>query len=119
MTMRKSHLLRFSLSLLLGSLLLTQTGSAAPLSPLPPVHEADGSLGLCYAFYDDPWMQLAANAGARWDRFDFRWNATEVSSGYYEFSGHEAILNRYAALGIPMNIVGILGSPAVWAADCP
>lgn len=117
--MRKSHLLRFSLSLLLSSLLLTQTGSAAPLSPLPPVHEADGSLGLCYAFYDDPWMQLAANAGARWDRFDFRWNATEVSSGYYEFSGHEAILNRYAALGIPMNIVGILGSPAVWAADCP
>lgn len=108
-----------SVAVLLSGLLLTQPGSAAPIPPLLPVTEADGSLGLCYAFYDDLWMQQAHAAGARWDRFDFRWNAIETAPGVYDFSGHEAILARYTALGIPMEVVGILGSPALWAADCP
>ena len=119
--MKQPDFLRVALSmaLLISGLLLTQPGSAAQISPLPPVLEADGTLGLCYAFYDDAWMQLAYAAGARGDRFDFRWNAVEIAPGIYDFSGHEAILARYAALGIPMEVIGILGSPALWAADCP
>lgn len=108
-----------SVTLLSGGLLMTQKSSAAALPPLPPVGNADSTLGLCYAFYDDAWMRLAADAGARWDRFDFRWNAIETTPGYYNFSGHDAILDRYATNGVPMNIVGILGSPAAWGADCP
>ncbi|MBN1923007.1 MAG: hypothetical protein JW892_17295 [Anaerolineae bacterium] len=119
--MKSSFILRIILSIatLSGGLLLTQKSSAAALPPLPPVNNSDGSLGLCYAFYDDTWMQLAGEAGARWDRFDFRWNAIETAPGIYNFSGHEAILQRYNTQGIPMNVVGILGSPAVWGADCP
>ncbi len=107
-------------TVLVGGLLLTQTGSAATIQALPPVTEADGTLGLCYAFYDDMWMHLANDAGARWDRFDFRWNAIETAPGHYDFSGHDAILARYDSQGIPMNITGILGSPTSWATEnCP
>lgn len=109
----------FSAWLLVSTLLLTQLTGATPLQPLPPVTEADGTLGLCYAFYDDIWMHLSYAAGARTDRFDFRWNAIEIAPGLYDFSGHETILARYAAFGIPMEVIGILGSPALWAADCP
>ena len=119
--MKPSFTMRIILSvaILSGGLLLSQKSSAAALPPLPPVNNPDGTLGLCYAFYDDAWMHLAGESGARWDRFDFRWNAIEFEPGQYNFSGHEAILQRYNAHGIPMNIVGILGSPAAWRADCP
>lgn len=117
--MRESTVARMCLSLttLICGLLFTQTSSAAAVSPLSPVTEADRSMGLCYAFYDDEWMQLANNAGARWDRFDFRWDAIETWEGNYDFGPHMSILNRYDNLHIDMDVVGILGSPPSWAIE--
>ncbi len=89
---------------------------AATATPLPPVTEAEGRLGTCYAFYDDQWMIQAYEAGSRWDRFDFRWNAIEL----YGYDGHDAILDRYAALGNQqLQVVGILGATPEAYADCP
>ena len=74
-------LLTLCLALGLG-LILTSVlaGEADPADGalLPPVEETDGRAGACYSFYygpppDRPFIQMALDAGSRWDRFDFSW----------------------------------------------
>jgi hypothetical protein len=96
--------------LLLGGAFLPRAAN-----PLPPVGEADGRLGTCYAFYDDQRAAQAHAAGSRWDRFDFRWNAIDL----YGYGGHDAIVDRYAASETPLEIIGILGAVPERFADCP
>lgn len=111
-----------SLHLLVMAVLLTVTFAPQPLlaGPLPPVTEADGRLGTCYAFYTGPQgdrTPQAYNAGSRWDRFDFRWSAMSGDvQGALNFAPHEEIVTRDLNNGL--SIVGILGSTALWAADC-
>ncbi|MFP4344493.1 MAG: hypothetical protein ACLFU8_07365 [Anaerolineales bacterium] len=95
--------------LLLGAGVLPQE-----IVPLPPVAEANGRLGTCYAFYDDQRSEQAHAAGSRWDRFDFRWNAIDL----YGYGGHDAIVARYAASETPLEIIGILGAVPERFADC-
>ena len=101
--------------------LLINVVRANDVVPLPDVGEADGSLGTCYTFYEidgAPLGPLAHAAGSRWDRFDFRWNVIEDTQNNFSFGPHDLIVDRDTANGI--NVVGILGSTAKWAAPgCP
>ncbi|MGC9346968.1 MAG: GH39 family glycosyl hydrolase [Anaerolineae bacterium] len=87
------------------------------VAPLTDVLDADGRLGACYSFHTVDGVPLppkAYAAGARWDRFDFRWNAIEDTPDTFEFAPHEEVVARDREHGI--NVVGILGSTARWAA---
>ncbi len=107
-----------ALTLLLFTLLLglPQAGRAG-LTPLPPVTEADGRLGTCFSFYDGPQgtrAPQAYQAGSRWDRFDFRWDAIEKVQGVYTFAPHENVVAIDRAHGL--DIIGILWATPAWAA---
>jgi hypothetical protein len=85
---------------------------------------AGDRMGTCYAFYQLDGQDLppiAAAAGSRWDRFDFRWNVIEGESkrlSPFNFGPHDEIVNRNVDHGL--NIIGILGSTPQWAApNCP
>ncbi|MCJ7549782.1 MAG: hypothetical protein MUQ30_08890, partial [Anaerolineae bacterium] len=105
----------------------TVAAVAAPVddvTPLPDVTETGGTMGTCYAFYkidDQELPEMAAAAGSRWDRFDFRWNVIEGEDDRLpelSFGPHEEIVDRDAKYGIP--VIGILGSTPKWAAPtCP
>ncbi|MGC9400464.1 MAG: hypothetical protein ACP5HM_15195 [Anaerolineae bacterium] len=104
-----------SLALLLAAP-VTEIGKAEGLSPLPPVTEADGRLGICFAHYE-AFTGLAYDAGARWDRFDFHWWDIEDQNGYFDYGPHEQAVAR--VLGEGRDVLGILGSTPWWYADCP
>jgi len=87
---------------------------AIAVTPLPDVTSTGGLMGTCYAFYTDDLTGLATAAGSRWDRFDFRWNAIEDPQGSFNFAPHDSVVARDVANGI--DVVGILGSTAHWAA---
>ncbi len=95
--------------------LLPAPGAAQSVGPLPPVTEADGRMGTCYSFYDSTRIGQAYDAGSRWDRFDFRWNAIAE----YGYGPHDQLVERYEALGWPLHIVGILGAAPDAYASCP
>ena len=99
---------------LLAALPVAQ-GAAQTAGPLPPVTEADGRMGTCYSFYDTTRIRQAYDAGSRWDRFDFRWNAIAE----YGYGPHDQLVDRYASLGWPLHIVGILGAAPENYARCP
>ena len=94
------------------------------VTPLPDVTETGGTMGTCYAFYEISGQELpemAAAAGSRWDRFDFRWNVIEGEEARLSslsFGPHDEIVDRDLAYDI--DIIGILGSTPKWAAPtCP
>ena len=109
-------------ALILGAVLRIWLARADDVVPLPPVIEADGSMGTCYSFYEidagqEPLAREAYAAGSRWDRFDVRWNAIESEPGQFDFAPHEQLVDRDLDYGL--QIVAILGSTAQWAAtDC-
>jgi len=94
------------------------------VTPLPPVEETDGRAGACYSFYydppegpDRPFIQMALDAGSRWDRFDFIWPNLETSDGVWNpgvLDGYDTLVNDLHNAG--MNIVGILLWTPDWAA---
>ena len=61
------------------SLTVARVSNADAPTPLPPVTEADGRLGTCYAVTTDADAQVAYEFGARWDRFDMRSPALSTS----------------------------------------
>ena len=108
--------------LILITLLIGVGGDVAradDVIPLPDVTEADGRMGSCYAFYDNGARAAQMyRAGSRWDRFDFRWNVIEDTPGQFDYSGHDTLVALDQAHSL--DVVGILGSTAAWAAaDCP
>lgn len=102
------------ISLLLG-LLVLPGWTAGPITPLPPVTEADGRLGTCFSFYDGPVDRTAQAyaAGSRWDRFDFRWDKIEAQRGNFIFGPHEQVVARDLTHGLA--VVGILWATPDWA----
>lgn len=110
---------RRATSLLLAGLLLALTAStgwaAGPVTPLPPVTEADGRLGTCFSFYTDipGRTEQAYAAGSRWDRLDFRWDVIEATRGAFTFGPHEQVVAYDAAQGL--SVVGILWATPGWA----
>jgi len=85
---------------------------------LPPITQTDGRAGACYSFYHEgnqrPYLQMAYDAGSRWDRFDFSWPTIEPSNNSWNFGPHDTLANDLDAAGI--NMVGILLWTPNWAA---
>jgi hypothetical protein len=118
-------LLAFALGL---TLLLTSTRPAVAepvsVSPLPPVGQTDGRAGACFSYYPDPatgsgrpFVQMALDAGSRWDRFDFAWPRLEPEEDDWDpwvLDGYDTLVNDLHDDG--MNMVGILLWTPDWAA---
>jgi hypothetical protein len=98
----------------------TRTPSPSPtplqVPPLPPVSNTDTRFGAVQAIFAP---QLALNAGVRWERLIFPWNAiqpngpTDSEQGWFS----EEEINRELARGI--EIVGITLYTPAWAARDP
>ncbi|MBE9507588.1 MAG: hypothetical protein IMY86_06010, partial [Chloroflexi bacterium] len=92
------------------------------VTPLPPVTGTDGRAGASWCFYydpapDRPFIQMALDAGSRWDRFDFAWPRLEPSNGNWDggvLQGYDDLVSDLRDGG--MNIVGILLWTPDWAA---
>jgi hypothetical protein len=97
------------------------TADPPQVTPLPPVTGADGRLGVCYGFYEDPpdsgqrpYLDLMYDAGARHDRWDFSWWAIQpANQSQWRWSGHERIVRAENAKGV--NVLGILQWTPQWA----
>ncbi len=89
---------------------------------LAPVTDADGRLGLDDvlpggppASVSDTWGQLAYNAGARIDRWEFRWDGIEPKSGQFDFTVTDAAVQAAQQAGLQVEGI-LIGTPG-WAAD--
>jgi hypothetical protein len=117
--------LAFALGL---ALLLAVAGPAVAqpvsTSPLPPVERTDGRPGACFSYYPDPatgsgrpFVQMAWDAGSRWDRFDFAWRRLEPEEDDWDSEvlyGYDTLVDDLHDAG--MNMVGILLWTPDWAA---
>jgi hypothetical protein len=98
---------------------LAQSARAGSVSVLPPVTEADGRLGMCDVLAGSSkagtsWAAMAYNAGARVNRWEFRWDRLEKKRGVWNFSADDPVVasdtaNKLSTLGI------LIGTPG-WAA---
>jgi hypothetical protein len=128
--MKRTTAILLSLAFALGlvSLLAWITPATAQpveIASLPPVTQTDGRAGACYSFYydppegpDRPFIPLAVNAGARWDRFDFAWPRLEPANGVWSDtvrSAYDVLVSDLRSAGI-QNIIGILLWTPDWAA---
>ena len=100
-------------------LLSTQPAVAEPtnVTPLPPVTEPDGWAGACYSFYENPerpYVQMALDAGSRWDRFDFNWPNIEPSDNNWNLAAYDSLVNDLHSAGTSM--IGIPLWTPDWAA---
>ncbi len=97
----------------------TAAGPAA-ITPLPPVEHPDGRAGACYSFFDNPerpYVQMALDAGSRWDRFDFIWANLEPANDVWDqvvLDGYDSLVSDLDDAG--MDMVGILLWTPDWAA---
>jgi hypothetical protein len=110
--------LALGLMLTFMALALPVLAQPAGVTLLPPITETDGRAGACYSFYHEgsqrPYLQMAYDAGSRWDRFDFSWPTIEPSNNTWNFGPHDTLVNDLRAAGI--NAVGILLWTPNWAA---
>ena len=120
---RRQLVLFLGLAALAGAALLALRPSSAvagvaAVTPLPPVTDPDGRAGACYSFYDEPagrpYLPMAIDTGARWDRFDFRWADIEPTNGVYVTDAYDRLVDDLDAAGVHM--VGILLWTPDWAA---
>lgn len=88
---------------------------------LAPVTAADGRLGLDdvlpgapLASGNETWGQLAYNAGARIDRWEFRWDQIERGPGQYDFTATDAAVQSAQQAGLQVEGI-LIGTPG-WAA---
>ncbi|MBN1179276.1 MAG: hypothetical protein JXD18_08700, partial [Anaerolineae bacterium] len=84
-----------------------------------PTEAVDGRAGLDYTFYGDgrPYLPMAYDAGARWDRFDFDWRRIETpDDDQWVFGPYDTLVDDLRAAGIT-NIVGILLWTPDWVFD--
>jgi hypothetical protein len=58
---------------------------------------------------------LARDAGARWNRWEIRWDTIEATQGRYDFRDTDAAVSASVAAGLQIN--GILISTPSWAQD--
>ncbi len=118
-------LFAFASLLLLLSVGFSAEAEPLSLTPLPPVTEADGRLGVCYAFYEEPpdsgqrpYLERMIEAGARHDRWDFNWNVIQRDGqSQWNWSGHEKIVRAETGRGV--SVTGILLWTPQWASTCP
>jgi len=97
---------------------LVQSAHGSAIAILPPVANADGRLGLCDVLAGSSklgtsWAAMAYNAGARINRWEFRWDRLEKKRGVWNFSADDPVVasdsaNQLSTLGI------LIGTPG-WA----
>jgi len=107
-------------ALWLAVLMPISTASAQAARVLPPVMNADGRLGLCDVLAGAPagatgpsWAQLAYNAGARVNRWEFRWDRLERTPGSWDFSATDAVVASSQQYGLQVEGI-LIGTPG-WA----
>ena len=123
---RTSRYIISSLALAFGlglAVLLTSAWPAAAepvkVTPLPPVEGTDGRAGACFSYYPDPqtksgrpFVQLAHDAGSRWDRFDFAWPRLEPANDYWDpvvRDGYDTLVDDLHDAGQTSAGKGVLG----------
>ncbi len=104
------------------ALLLVPAGMAFARSgtALLPAMSPDGRLGLCDILPGSPvpgsgptWAQLAVNAGARLNRWEFRMDKLEPSHGTFNFSDTDTVVSNDTASGLDTEGI-LIGTPG-WA----
>lgn len=101
-------------------LLPVQSAAAGTAVPLPPVITTDGRLGLADILPGSPpggtetWARLAWDAGARTNRWEFRWDRIERQPGVWNFAADDPVVASDMATGIAT--LGILIGTPGWAA---
>jgi len=91
----------------------------ARAAALPPVTDTDDYAGACFTYYGNgrPYLPMAYDAGARWDRFTFNWWVFQPSGpGQWSSSvleGYDALVNDLRGAGLEM--IGILYGTPGWA----
>lgn len=93
---------------------------AGPATALAPVIDADGRLGFCNVLPGNvplangpSWAQLAYNAGARVNRWEFRWDRMEAQRGSWDFSANDAAVT--SSLQVGLSVEGILIGTPGWS----
>jgi hypothetical protein len=91
---------------------------AGSVQALPPVTNADGRLGLCdvlpgSASGSASWARLAHNAGARVNRWEFRWDRIEPRRGTWNFSQDDPAVAGSRSAGLAVEGI-LIGTPG-WA----
>lgn len=107
--------------LLVGPSLGPVAAEPEDVTPLPPVVDPDGRLGVCYAFYEEPpqsgerpYLDLMYKAGARQDRWDFAWTAIQPDDqSQWNWDNHGSIVRAENAKGL--SVLGILLWTPRWA----
>jgi hypothetical protein len=113
-----------ALFLSLTGLVLLTTGfraHAIAVTVLPPVVEADGRLGLDDIRAGGPpgaaggsWAQMAVDAGARVNRWEFRWDRIEATRGSWSFAADDPVVQSDTQHSL--ETLGILIGTPGWAA---
>jgi Glycosyl hydrolase catalytic core len=102
------------------SILPSRSARAGSVQPLPPVTDADGRLGLCNVLpgaspvVGASWASLAAAAGARVNRWEFRWDRIEPQPGAWDYSKDDLAVDSSQTAGL--DVLGILIGTPGWAA---
>jgi hypothetical protein len=101
-------------------LLPINIASAGTIQVLTPVTEADARLGLCDVLPGAPsspgapsWAQLAYNAGARVNRWEFRWDRIEPHRGQWNFGPDDADVGSSRQYNLALD--GIIDGIPQWA----
>jgi hypothetical protein len=118
---RKLFVIGSMLTLLMASTIAFGPVAAelAAITPLPPVTQPDGRAGACFSYLQNPerpYLPLAVDSGARWDRFDFNWTALEPGDDQWDthvLDGYDSLVTDLDAAGV--NMVGILLWTPGWA----
>jgi hypothetical protein len=100
----------------------THRAFAGPVGDVVPVSNADGRLGMCDVLVGSPaansgptWAQLAYSAGARTNRWEFRMDKLEPSSGTWNFSATDSVVSNDLAHGLDTEGI-LIGTPG-WAVN--
>src|SRR5579872_5279080 len=117
---RPYRFLSLSICLSIAAVLLPrQTAAASTLQALPPVSIADGRLGMCNVLPGSPapgqptWAQMAYNAGARVNRWEFRWDRIEAKRNVWDFSKDDPAVASSITAGLAVEGI-LIGTPG-WA----
>src|SRR5205809_6141601 len=87
-------------------------GSASPAlagvdaNPLPPVLDGDDRWGFNHVTPGLGAAQLARNAGARWNRWEFRWETIQPAAGQFDWSESDRVVNESLTAGL--SVQGVL-----------
>lgn len=90
-------------------------GTSTSVAPLPPVLNGDDRWGFNAIYPDSSWVQLAKNAGARWNRWVFAWDSIQPARGQFRYGDIDGVVSASRQAGFSTDAI-LIGIPA-WAKD--